>query len=107
MSSTLVAVLLVLGLSASHWRIRRHAGWTASARGRFLVFLGYPAVAVAAYWLCAASTSWEWALAGGWALASAASFVAGFDALRRVTAQHAARAVAMETIEPATGAISF
>ena len=101
MSSTVVAVALVLCSVALHSRIRRHAGWTASSRGRFLVFLGYPMAALAAYWWCVSSTAWEWTLAGGWSVASLACVLSGVDALRRITAEHAVKAVAMETITPA------
>ena len=72
-----------------------------------LMFLGYPASAVAAYWLTMASTGWEWMLGVGWALAAAACLADGFAALRRVTVEHAARSVALETIGPATGALRF
>ena len=107
MSSTIVAIAVIIGSCAVHARVRRHAGWTTSARGRFLMFLGYPASAVAAYWLTTASTGWEWMLGVGWALAAAACLAAGFAALRRVTVEHAARSVALETIGPATGALRF
>ncbi|MGQ9350941.1 hypothetical protein [Mycolicibacterium gilvum] len=107
MSSTIVAIAVIIASCAVHARARRHAGWTASARGRFLMLLGYPSSAVAAYWLTTASTGWEWVLGVGWAVAAAACFTAGVAALRCVTVDHAARAVAMETIEPATGALRF
>ncbi|PQE00523.1 hypothetical protein CYL16_13055 [Mycobacterium sp. EPG1] len=106
MSSTLIAFALILSLSAVHWRLRRHAGWMASARGRFFVMLSYPMAALAAYWLSSASTSFEWALAGGWALAGTASGIAGLGALRQVTRDHAARSVELETIKPASKAFS-
>ncbi|ORB30613.1 hypothetical protein [Mycolicibacterium parafortuitum] len=101
MSSTLIASVLILSLSAVHWRLRRHAGWMASPRGRFFVMLSYPLAALAAYWMCSAATSLEWALAGGWAMAWISSTLVGLGALKRVSAEHAARAVALETITPA------
>ena len=107
MSSTIVAIAVIIGLCAVHVRVRRHAGWTASAWGRFLTLLGYPASAVAAYWLTTASTGWEWLLGVGWALVAGASFASGVTALRRVTHEHAARAIAIETIGSATGALQF
>ncbi len=107
MLSTITGVALVALSGAWHLHNRRHAGWRASPEGRFYIFLGYPLVAVAVYWMTAApaTTTWEWALGNAWALAAASSFVAGFGALNRVTAAHAEAAVEMETIEPATGAI--
>ena len=107
MSSTIAAVAVVVLLSAWHLRNRRHAGWRASADGRFYVMLGYPLVALAVYWLAAspAATTWEWAVGNAWAFAAVMSFVAGFGALNRVTSDHAVRAIELETIEPATGAI--
>lgn len=105
MSSTIVALAVIVGVCALHARTRRHAGWTASARGRFLMCLGYPTSAVAAYWLTTASTGWEWALGVGWTLAAAASLATGEAALRRVVSEHAEAAMAMETVEPSTGAV--
>lgn len=107
MSSTVVALAVIVGVCALHARARRHAGWTASARGRFLMRLGYPTSAVAAYWLTTASTAWEWALGAGWALAAATFFASGEAALRRVVSEHAEAAMAMETVEPSTGALRF
>ena len=107
MGSSIAAVLIALSLSAWHLRNRRHPGWLASPAGRFGIFCGYALVAIAAYWLESAptATAWEWALGNAWALAAMIAFVSGFDALNRVTAQHADRAQLLETVEPATGAI--
>ena len=107
MSSTITAPAVIVLLSMWHLRNRRHAGWRASSDGRFYICLGYPLVAIAAYWLTSAptATTWEWAVGNAWALGAAMSFVAGFGALNRVTAEHASIALGMETIEPATGAI--
>lgn len=109
MSSTIAAVAVVVLLSAWHLRNRRHAGWRASSQGRFYVSLGYPLVALAVYWLTASptATTWEWAMGNAWALAAVVSFVVGFGALSRVTADHGVRSVELETIEPATGAITL
>ncbi|UXA14977.1 hypothetical protein KXD97_15250 [Mycobacterium sp. SMC-8] len=109
MLSTTAAIAVIVVLGAWHLYNRRHAGWQASADGRFFVRCGYPLVAVAAYWLTIAptATAWEWAMGNAWALAAAMSFVTGFNALNRATAEHARMAVAMETIEPATGRLCF
>jgi hypothetical protein len=109
MSSTITAIAIVVLCGVWHLHNRRHAGWRASPDGRFYVCLGYPLVAVAVYCMTAAptTTTWEWAMGSAWALAAASSFVAGFGALNCVTAAHAPRAVEMETIEPATGAIQI
>jgi hypothetical protein len=101
MSSTLTAVAVIVLAGVWHLHNRRHAGWRASPEGRFYVCLGYPLVAIAVYWLTTApaTTTWEWAVGNAWALGAAMSFVTGFGALNRV--------MEMETIEPATGAISL
>ena len=81
MLSTTAAIAVIVVLGAWHLHNRRHAGWQASADGRFYILCGYPLVAVAAYWLT--------------------------TALNSVTAEHARAAVQMETIESATGSIRF
>lgn len=105
MSSTIIAIGLVLILSAVHVRIHRHAAWASSSRARFRILLGYTFTAFSAYWITSASLMWEWALAGAWALAAAAALLTGSSTLRRVAVDQAAVALAMETIEPATGAV--
>ena len=107
MGSTVTAVVIVVALSAWHLRNRRHPGWRASSDGRFSILCGYALVAIAAYWLESAptATAWEWALGNAWALAAMIAFVSGFDALNRVTAQHAEHAQILESVEPSTGAI--
>ncbi|CAN3127803.1 hypothetical protein ACNUDN_07795 [Mycobacterium sp. smrl_JER01] len=109
MLSITAAIVVVALLGAWHLRNRRHAGWQASADGRFFILCGYPLVAVAAYLLTIApgTTTWEWAMGNAWALAAVLSFVAGFNALNAVTAEHARSAARMETIEPATGSVRF
>lgn len=109
MLSTTTAIAVTVVLGAWHLHNRRHAGWQASADGRFYILCGYPLVAVAAYWLTTAptATAWEWAMGNAWALAAVMSFVAGFNALNSVTAEHARAAVQMETIESATGSIRY
>lgn len=107
MESTITAVAIVLALSAWHLHNRRHAGWRASEQGRFLVLCGYSLVAIAAYWLVTAptATTWEWALGNLWALAAMLAFVSGFELLNRTTSEHAERAQALESVEPAKGAV--
>ncbi|KWX60313.1 hypothetical protein [Mycobacterium sp. NAZ190054] len=109
MLSTTAAIAVIVGLSAWHLYNRRHPGWQASADGRFFIRCGYPLVAVATYWLTTAptATTWEWAMGNAWALAAVMSFVAGFNALNRATAEHAQLAVQIETIEPATGRLRY
>lgn len=103
MSSTITAIAIVVLSGVWHLHNRRHAGWRASPDGRFYVCLGYPLVAIAVYCMTTAptATTWEWAIGNAWALAAASSFVAGFGALNRVTAEHGEVAVKIETIEPA------
>lgn len=109
MLSIIAAVVVVVMLSVWHGFNRRHAGWAASADGRFFILCGYPLVAVATYWLTTAptATTWEWAMGNAWALAAVMSFVVGFNALNGVTADHARAAARMETIEPATDRLDF
>lgn len=101
MESTITGIALCAALYLWHRRNRRHAGWRASADGRFFVSCGYPLVAVAAYWLQSAptATTWEWALGNLWALAAMVAFVLGFGHLNRVTAEHAWAAQQVETLE--------
>lgn len=106
MTSTITASAVVVLLGLWHVRNRRHAGWQASANGRFFVLLGYPLAAVGAYWFSTApgAAAWEWAMGCAWVSAAALSFTLGFRALRRVTAEHARAAIALETIAT-TGAL--
>ncbi|MHA0286148.1 hypothetical protein ACXYX3_06795 [Mycobacterium sp. C3-094] len=101
MDTTVTALAVLVALTLWHLRNRRHAGWLASADGRFFVFSGYALVAIAAYWLQSASTAttWEWAFGNLWALAAMVSFVAGFGHLNRATAAHAWAAQQVEAIE--------
>ncbi|WNG88984.1 hypothetical protein C6A87_007245 [Mycobacterium sp. ITM-2016-00317] len=107
MLSIIAAVAVVVVLSVWHLYNRRHAGWQASADGRFFICCGYPLVAVATYWLTTApaATTWEWVVGNAWALAAVMSFVVGFNALNAVTAEHARAAARIETIDPATNRI--
>ncbi|AFM16133.1 hypothetical protein Mycch_1331 [Mycolicibacterium chubuense NBB4] len=107
MESTISALAVIGVLSAWHLLNRRHPGWRASPEGRFFVLAGYPLVVIAVYWMASArtGTAWEWALGNAWALAAMLSFVYGFEALNRVTAEHAWRSQIAETIEPSTGSI--
>ncbi|MBB2991303.1 hypothetical protein FHR72_002787 [Mycolicibacterium iranicum] len=100
MQSTITAVATVAALLVWHQHTRRHPGWRACDGGRFSVYCGYSLVAIATYWLVEAptTTTWEWAMGNAWALAAMVAFVRGFDALNRVTAQHAERAQALEAL---------
>lgn len=88
MESTITAIAVVGGLAVWHLRVRRHAGWRASADGRFYISIGYPLTIIGVYWLAYAptATAWEWAFGNAWALAAMASFVSGFDALNETAA---------------------
>ncbi|MFB1295235.1 hypothetical protein ACAG24_006965 [Mycobacterium sp. pW049] len=107
--SSFIAIALMASLGVLHLRVRRHAGWTASAVGRTYILLGYPTAAFAAYWLTSAPTitAWEWAVGCAWSLVAAASFAAGLSALKRVAADHAEVAAQIESIEPATGTLRY
>jgi hypothetical protein len=107
MESTIAAVAVLGVLSVWHLHNRRHPGWRASPEGQFFICAGYPLVMIAVYWMTSAprATAWEWALGNAWALVAMLSFVYGFEALNRVTAQHAWLSQAVETIEPSTGSL--
>jgi hypothetical protein len=83
MASTIAAIAMVAMLGAWHLRIRRHANWRFSSDGRFYITLGYPAVAIAVYWLTpsASGTDSMWILGTLWSFAAMVCFVRGFDAL--------------------------
>lgn len=102
MSSTVAAILTVVVLTAWHLRTRRHPCWSANANARFYIFMGYPAVAIAAFWLVGAATAtgWEWAIGNAWALAAMVSFVYGFNALNRTSEQHQHTSMTIESIDP-------
>jgi len=106
MTSTISAIAVVAVLSAWHLHNRKHAGWRASADGRFYLFCGYALIAIAAYWLVTAptATAWEWAFGNIWALAAMVAFVFGFGHLNHVTAEHAWAAQQVEEIEPSDAA---
>jgi hypothetical protein len=105
MGGSIVAVVAVVVLTAWHLRTRRHPSWSVSADGRFFIYMGYPMVAIAAYWLTASptATAWEWALGNLWALAAMISFVYGFNALNRATVHRRAGSRAIETIPHGAG----
>jgi hypothetical protein len=93
MASTTAAVVTVVVLAIWHLRTRRHPNWFHGKDGRFYITLGYPAVAIAVYWLVEAtrSTDWAWALGNLWALAAMTFFVYGFNALNGDTSEHTSR----------------
>ncbi|MEH3138855.1 MAG: hypothetical protein PGN37_01495 [Mycobacterium kyogaense] len=101
MDTTITALTVLVALTLWHLRNRRHAGWLASADGRFFVFCGYALVAIAAYWLESAptATTWEWAFGNLWGLAAMVTFVIGFGHLNRATTDHAWAAQQVEAIE--------
>ncbi|MDG4664261.1 hypothetical protein [Mycobacterium sp. 236(2023)] len=87
MESTLYVAATVAALVAWHVRNRRHPGWQASDEGRSYLLCGYSVVVTLAYWLAVASDpSWEWGVAGVWALGGLAAFVLGFGAMNRAAA---------------------
>ncbi len=102
MSSTIAAILTVATLALWHLRTRRHPCWSTSPNARFYITIGYPAVAIAVFWLVEATTTmgWEWAIGNLWALGAMVSFVYGFNALHcaREQLEHAAQAI--ESIPP-------
>jgi hypothetical protein len=102
MSSTIAGILTVAVLAAWHLRTRRHPGWSASADARFYIGMGYPALAIAIYWLVQSTTTtgWEWAIGNLWALVAMISFVYGFNALHRACEQHQRASRAIESISP-------
>ena len=83
MASSLVGVITLVALGGWHSRNRRHPNWSVAPEARFYITMGYPAVAIAVYWLmnAPAATGLDWALGNLWALAAMTSFVYGFNAL--------------------------
>jgi uncharacterized membrane protein len=100
MDGSIVAIVTVVMLTAWHLQTRRNPSWSVSADGRFYIYLGYPMVAIAAYWLTTSptDTAWEWALGDLWALVAMIFFVYGFNALHRATMHRRAGSRALETI---------
>src|SRR4051812_37703544 len=84
MGSATAAILSVAILAVWHIRTRRHPGWGVSATGRFYITTGYPAVAIAVYWLSHVTDdhSWEWVFGNLWALVAMIMFVLGCNCLR-------------------------
>jgi hypothetical protein len=100
MGSVTAAIFTVGILAAWYLRTRRHPGWSATVTGRFYITTGYPAVAIAVYWLSQAATfdGWSWAFGNLWALAAMVMFVLGFDDLRDACAQQKRASQEIETI---------
>lgn len=100
MGGSIVAIVAVVVLTVWHLRTRRHPSWSVSADGRFFLYMGYPMVAIAAYWLTDSptDTAWEWALGNLWALTAMTFFVYGFNALNGAAMRRSAGARAIETI---------
>lgn len=88
MGSTVAGVIVVAVLGGWHLHTRRHRNWRRSADGRFYTLLGYPLLAIAAFWLVQSptNTDWEWALGTGWALSAMVCFTLGFNALNTMAA---------------------
>jgi hypothetical protein len=84
MGSATAAILTVAILAVWHFRTRRHPGWWISPAGRFYITTGYPAVAIAVYWLSHVTDDHgrEWVFGNLWALAAMVMFVLGFNSLR-------------------------
>lgn len=103
MSSTIAAILTVATLAVCHLRTRRHLYWAACRDARFYITIGYPAVAIAVFWLAQATTTmgWEWAIGNLWALGAMVSFVYGFNALHCASQQQQHTSQAIESIPPA------
>jgi hypothetical protein len=102
MGSAAAAILTVGILAGWHLRNRRHPGWSLSATARFYITTGYPAVAIAVYWLSQTTGThgWEWAFGNLWALAAMVLFVHGFNALHDVCDQQKRVSREIETISP-------
>jgi hypothetical protein len=100
MGSTITALITVAALGGWHLRTRRHPNWSVCPDGRFYITIGYPAVAVAVYWLMEASstTGLEWALGNLWALGAMIAFVRGFNELHALSQRHHAVARTVESI---------
>ncbi|MET0897805.1 MAG: hypothetical protein ABWY45_07840 [Mycobacterium sp.] len=100
MVTAVTAIVVAVALGLCDRRARRHPAWDFSPRGRFYVSIGYPMVAIAAYFLMESSSGAPWALALclGWALAASTVFVLGFTALRDVVRRHHTVSQSIETI---------
>ncbi len=83
MLSTFAGLAVVAAMAGWHMRTRRHRNWSASTDGRFFVGLGYPQVAIAAFWLLQfpAGAAVEWAPASAFAASAMICFATGFAAL--------------------------
>ncbi len=79
MAPTVVLVVL-LALAVAYTRIRRHRNWRARGDARFFMMLGYPATAIALYWM-SDSSQVGWVSGLLWSLAAFCCFVYGFNAL--------------------------
>ncbi|MGE2713314.1 hypothetical protein ACQI4L_04575 [Mycolicibacterium litorale] len=108
MHGPVTAVVIVVVLGLWHLHNRRHPGWGSSADGRFFVLSGYPAFAIAVYWLTAApsGTAWEWAVGNGWAVVSMVSFVYGFNALNAVPRYQQSVSRTMESLPGCSARLS-
>ena len=71
MGPSFAAVITLVALCVWHLQVRRHPSWSTCPDGRFYITIGYPAVAIAVYWLMNSSTvsGLEWARVTLWALA--------------------------------------
>lgn len=100
MVTSVTAIVVAVALGLCDRRVRRHAGWDFSPRGRFYVSIGYPMVAISAYFLMESSSGAAWALALclGWALAAVTVFVLGYTALDDVIRHHHSVSHSIETI---------
>ena len=100
MGSAFTAMLTVAILAAWHLRNRRRPGWSTSTTARFFITTGYPAVAIAVFWVSQTTDThgYEWAFGNLWALTAMVMFVLGFDALRDACEQQKRASERIETI---------
>jgi peptidoglycan/LPS O-acetylase OafA/YrhL len=100
MSSTTVAVLLLVALGLWHLHNRRRPAWAVSASARGYFDSAYLLVVIAVYWLIEASTTtgWEWAVGNSLLLAAVVSAVLGHNALQAATRRQAMRSHLLESL---------
>ncbi len=100
MGSAFTAILTVAILAAWHLRNRRRPGWSTSTTARFFITTGYPAVAIAVFWLSQTTDThgYEWAFGNLWALTAMVMFVLGFNALRDAREQQKRASARLETL---------
>lgn len=100
MSSTTVAVFVLVVLGLWHLYHRRRPAWAVSASARAYLHSAYLLAVLAVYWLteAASATGWEWAVGNCLLLAAATSAALGHNALGAATRRQALRSQALESI---------